>query len=296
MAADPFRETEERGAPGRPGTRLLRNADPSTDPNDNVHRLATTPARGPSRPDAMPASAQTERRSGERLGRAALLVLFALTVSLAVVFLVVSYTGEPDATAAGEPDHDLFRSNSPLAPAQPGRQSDSTSLALDSRLRGSDDSISNDNDRATGGRPEPTPLEAAAPLPARAPQPPAAADPPPRAALPSPPPAGETAGETLTAGEIRALRSRGEALFNTGDVAAARRLFERAALAGDDVAALRLGQSYDPAYLAGGRGRGVTGNLGMAIFWYRRGEELGNGTAAFLGRQLETAARARWRR
>jgi hypothetical protein len=138
---------------------------------------------------------------------------------------------------------------------------------------------------ASGSEPAPGPP----PAPSEAPQP--RADP----AAPLTERPHETVGLKLTPEEIRALLTHGDELLIAGDLAAARPLLEKAALAGDATAALRLGQSYDPGYLAGAGLREGAGNLGLAIFWYRRGQELGNGTAAFLARKLETAARAEWR-
>jgi hypothetical protein len=150
-------------------------------------------------------------------------------------------------------------------------------------------------ERLTIAPPSPAVPHPHAPVPE--PQPTTAAATPPVPASPPAPvaqPPTDSAGLRLTEEEIRALLTRGNALLAAGDLAAARPLLERAALAGDATAALRLGQSYDPGYLAGAALRERAGNLGLAIFWYRRGQELGNGTAAFLARKLETAARAGW--
>jgi len=241
MATNPFRENDGRIATGGLAARLLRNADPRSDPNGGtVHRLPMAPAwdRAPGRGPA------TTGDPGEWLGRWAVLAMFGLTTALAGVFLVLWLAGEPmtPQPAADEP------ATAQAAPASP---------------------------------------------PSSAPSPPAKVS----VAPPAPPTERpvETAGLKLTPAEIQALSSRGDALLTAGDLAAARPLLERAALAGDATAALRLGQSYDPGTLAGAGQREAAGNLGLAIFWYRRSAELGNGTAGFLARKLETAARAEWR-
>jgi TPR repeat protein len=69
--------------------------------------------------------------------------------------------------------------------------------------------------------------------------------------------------------------TRGDALFATGDVASARLLYEFAADSGEARAAVRLGETFDPVFLGNPRLRGVSGDLGMALFWYRRARDLG---------------------
>ena len=55
---------------------------------------------------------------------------------------------------------------------------------------------------------------------------------------------------SLAADEVKALLERGDSLIAKGDVASARLFYERAAEGGEGQAALRLGESYDPAFLA----------------------------------------------
>jgi TPR repeat protein len=75
-------------------------------------------------------------------------------------------------------------------------------------------------------------------------------------------------------------------LFSTGDMAGARLFYERAANVGDAQAALRLGESFDPNFLQA-HARGVKGDLGTAISWYRRARELGSADAEILLKSLE---------
>lgn len=74
--------------------------------------------------------------------------------------------------------------------------------------------------------------------------------------------------------EISALMARGDALFGTGDLASARLFYERAAEAGHGQAALRLGQSYDPSFLAL-NGIPVRGDAVLAAQWYKKASDLG---------------------
>lgn len=133
--------------------------------------------------------------------------------------------------------------------------------------------------------------------PARSPM---AAAPASRAAEPSAAPktppdqATEVAGSTLTATEIQSLLSRGDASLRAGDVTSARVMYQRSALAGDKTAALRLAQAFDPVFLDRAHFRSERGDLGMAVFWYRRALELGSAEAGVFLRRTEIAARSQW--
>jgi TPR repeat protein len=81
---------------------------------------------------------------------------------------------------------------------------------------------------------------------------------------------------------MSALLMRGDSLFGGGDIASARLFYERAADAGNGQAALRLGESYDPAFLARVHLGGVRGNVSAAIFWYQRAGDLGMSEADLL--------------
>ena len=81
-------------------------------------------------------------------------------------------------------------------------------------------------------------------------------------------------------GEISALVARGDSFIGAGDIASARLFYERAADAGDGSAALRLGATFDPGFLAQGGVRGIFGDRALALSWYRRARDLGNPAAA----------------
>ncbi len=140
--------------------------------------------------------------------------------------------------------------------------------------------------------PEPAP-DIARPAPAEAPTGPAfAAVPVP--ATPSaniataPPPADPLAVEPrLSAAELTALLTRGDVLFSTGDLAAARLFYERAADAGEAQAAVRLGETFDPIFLDHAHLRGVRGNVETALSWYRRARDLGAAEAEILLNSLQ---------
>jgi hypothetical protein len=70
--------------------------------------------------------------------------------------------------------------------------------------------------------------------------------------------------------EADALLARGDDLLATGDVAAARLFYQRAAEQGSAAAATAVGQTYDPAILELLRVRGVRGDAQMAAQWYRK--------------------------
>jgi len=104
----------------------------------------------------------------------------------------------------------------------------------------------------------------------------------------SPAPQNQPTVPAFSGAEIAGLLARGEWLFATGDVASARLLYERAANAGEARAAMRLGQTFDPVYLDHSHLRGLRGDPGTAVFWYRRARDLGaTGVASRLER-LET--------
>jgi TPR repeat protein len=80
---------------------------------------------------------------------------------------------------------------------------------------------------------------------------------------------------TFSSAEIAALLARGDWLFATGDVASARLLYERAAGVGEARAAVKLGETFDPAFLSRRNLRGARADPAMAVFWYRRARDLG---------------------
>lgn len=92
---------------------------------------------------------------------------------------------------------------------------------------------------------------------------------------PTPAPVSQAAGARLPPEEITALLARGDALLGSGDIVSARLYYERAAEGGDAQAALRLGETYDPAFLARAHLNGVRGNATAAARWYRNALALG---------------------
>jgi len=92
----------------------------------------------------------------------------------------------------------------------------------------------------------------------------------------------------LTAEEAAVLLARGDRLLSIGDITSARLFYERAADGGAGLAALRLGETYDPVFLDRVHLRGVRADLGAASSWYRRARDLGTADAEVLLRALET--------
>jgi hypothetical protein len=74
--------------------------------------------------------------------------------------------------------------------------------------------------------------------------------------------------------EVIALLARGDSFLARKDISSARLLYERAADAGDGRAALKLGRTFDPAFLYFSQ-VAVRGDRAVAEFWYRRARELG---------------------
>jgi hypothetical protein len=140
--------------------------------------------------------------------------------------------------------------------------------------------------------PEPPP-GISSPAPAEPPAGPAVAAAP-TAAIPSPdvadapqPADAPAIEQRLSVPEIAALLAHGDVLFSTGDLAAARLFYERAADAGEGQAAVRLGETYDPIFLDHAHLRGVRGNVTTALSWYRRARDLGAAEAEVLLNSLE---------
>ena len=78
----------------------------------------------------------------------------------------------------------------------------------------------------------------------------------------------------LSAGQITELLTRGDNFLHAGDVASARLFYERAADAGDRQAAMRMGATFDPAFLDR-VGLHTRGDTATALSWYRHALDLG---------------------
>lgn len=102
----------------------------------------------------------------------------------------------------------------------------------------------------------------------------------------SPPPRTLPTNPHGSAASNAALLARGDALFGLGDLVSARLLYERAADAGDQKAAVQLGETYDPAFLARVGLTGAWGDASLAIYWYQRARELGTPEAEILLRAI----------
>jgi hypothetical protein len=98
--------------------------------------------------------------------------------------------------------------------------------------------------------------------------------------LPTPAPPGLVATQQIDAETLRRLTARGELLLDTGDIGAARLVLERAAEAGSAIAALRLGETYDPLYLQRMGAKVDAGDETKAQRWYEQAERLGSPRAA----------------
>jgi hypothetical protein len=88
-----------------------------------------------------------------------------------------------------------------------------------------------------------------------------------------------SAQSRLSNEEIAALVTRGDDLVGVGDIASARLFYAHAVEAGDGRAALRMGATFDPAFLDRAGIRGIAGNQREALSWYRRARDLGQAEA-----------------
>jgi hypothetical protein len=111
-------------------------------------------------------------------------------------------------------------------------------------------------------------------------------------ALPPNPPTAEPAPagrptRALDPASIKLLLQQGEQFVASGDLAAARLVYRRAADAGDAAAALALGATYDPVVLAKIGVRGIGADIEKARSWYEKAKEFGSPDAP---RRLEMLA------
>jgi molecular chaperone DnaJ len=90
---------------------------------------------------------------------------------------------------------------------------------------------------------------------------------------------------------LAALLARGDALVATGDVAAARLVYQRAAALDSARAATAAGKTYDPRFLQAIGTIGVVADPDAAAAWYRKGAALGDEDATPLMGGLDVRAR-----
>jgi hypothetical protein len=96
----------------------------------------------------------------------------------------------------------------------------------------------------------------------------------------SAPPASEATPRAVPPAQIDVVVNRGDEVLATGDIAAARLLYGWAASAGDARAALALGRTHDPLYLAQTRALGSWADPDKAVEWYKLAEARGSREAA----------------
>ncbi|HEX3522214.1 MAG TPA: hypothetical protein VHT52_09020 [Stellaceae bacterium] len=92
----------------------------------------------------------------------------------------------------------------------------------------------------------------------------------------------------LPAEQITVLLARCDEFVRMRDIASARLLYERAADAGNGRAALRMGESFDPAFLNRIGIYRMAGDRQLALSWYRRARDLGDAEAAQLLEKSES--------
>jgi TPR repeat protein len=91
------------------------------------------------------------------------------------------------------------------------------------------------------------------------------------------------------ADEIALMMKSGADLMANGDISAARLMYQRAAEAGDPLAALALAETYDPLVLRRVNPKGgITPDVALAHTWYERAKDLGSAVAL---ERLERLAR-----
>jgi hypothetical protein len=88
----------------------------------------------------------------------------------------------------------------------------------------------------------------------------------------------QTEKQQMAPPDAATLIARGDAFLAAGDITSARLFYQHAADAGDGAAALRLGATFDPAFLGRAESRGG-GDRTMALRWYEHARALGNSNA-----------------
>jgi hypothetical protein len=97
-----------------------------------------------------------------------------------------------------------------------------------------------------------------------------------RASAPVAAPPEDAPVAALLPDEIDSLMLRGSQLLATGDIAAARLFFQRAAEQGSGPAATEVGKTFDPLFLEQSHVRGIRGDAAAAAAWYRKAAAAGD--------------------
>ncbi len=225
-----------------PGPPTTASAAPGTQADAaSVPPASTTP--GPPTIASMPHAGAAASRETGRPPRGA---------SAAATGNPVSHPVPSQATQSGASSTTGTGAGGPAsAAAVPAQPTPTTAIAIDA---------------ATAGRDSPPPPSAKVARPAPSSTPPAAATP-----TPVPQPA-VAPPSTLIASLIR----HGDEMLGIGDIAAARLLFRRAADAGSAAAALAIGKTNDPSFLAEIGAQGIVPDPVAAAEWYRRAAALGD--------------------
>jgi hypothetical protein len=87
--------------------------------------------------------------------------------------------------------------------------------------------------------------------------------------------------------EITTMVTRGQTMLESGDIASARLLLQRAAESGDQNAAMAMAATYDPAVMNELGVRGVEADVQKARYWYQKASEYGSKEAP---KRLESLA------
>jgi TPR repeat protein len=103
----------------------------------------------------------------------------------------------------------------------------------------------------------------------------------------NPPPVIDVVPRVVNAPARPALLDRADTMLSLRDVVAARMLFERAIDSGSGMAAFKLAETYDPAFLADHDFRGIKPNPVEAEKWYRKAQDMGVTQAADRLRHLD---------
>lgn len=225
----------------------------SYDAQPDDHAATVTPFPASAAPRATPAHEPAATNSRARLAMIGLGAFSALALAASASLFLLSWTHDEGVPAPPTP-------STVVAAAPPA-------------------AIAAPTPAPTIVTPLPAPPAAAVEEAATATEPPATETRPqadPAASEEKPIVAAPPAPATLAPAEVDELVSRGGRLLATGDIAAARVFFERAAEQGNAAAATAAGKTYDPLYLEESHVRGIRGDPVAAAKWYRRASAAGD--------------------
>ncbi len=240
--------------------------------------LDTSPEpQPPSEPARAPPALPADDDRGWRFGRIAGIGIAGcgvMVLTVACPFFFGNATGPTNAAISAPPQPTGVTAAPPAEPMSAPLMTAKTAVASADSSQPFEASVPAAGATSLPGKPQPSSAAAA-------PEPPAAI----AAAID---PVAE-APSRLSDEQLAAMLGRGDELLSNGDIVTARLFYERGAEGGDGRAALRLGETYDAAFLTQAGLTAVPGDQTAAARWYRSAQALGVAEAKILLKGIPTA-------